>query len=159
MIHFSLPEQGLLALLVIVSLSLFWDRFGKVWKTINASKSDADFTIRPVVRRLRDFLWEVVLQGQVIRQRPLPGIAHALVFWGFCAFALVSLNHFAEGVNLGFLSRSTWPGRFYFGFAALFAIGVAIGIAGLAFRRFAVRPRWLGKVSYESGFIRSSFSS
>ncbi|HLN00621.1 MAG TPA: heterodisulfide reductase-related iron-sulfur binding cluster [Bryobacteraceae bacterium] len=153
MIHFSLPEQGLLALLVIVSLSLFWDRFGKVWKTINASKSDADFTIRPVVRRLRDFLWEVVLQGQVIRQRPLPGIAHALVFWGFCAFALVSLNHFAEGVNLGFLSRSTWPGRFYFGFAALFAIGVAIGIAGLAFRRFAVRPRWLGKVSYESGFI------
>jgi len=70
MIHFSLPEQGLLALLVIVSLSLFWDRFGKVWKTINASKSDADFTIRPVVRRLRDFLWEVVLQGQVIRQRP-----------------------------------------------------------------------------------------
>ena len=35
----------------------------------------------------------------------------------------------------------------------LFGIAVAIGIVGLAFRRFVVRPRWLGKVSYESGLI------
>ncbi|MBZ5593880.1 MAG: 4Fe-4S dicluster domain-containing protein [Acidobacteriia bacterium] len=153
MIHFSPLEQALFVLLVIVSVSLFWRRFGKVWNIISASKNDPEFSIQPVVGRVRDFIWEVVLQGKVIRQRPLPGFAHALVFWGFCAFALVSLNHFAEGVNLGFLSRGTWPGRFYFAFAAVFAIGVAIGIAGLAFRRFVVQPRWLGHVSYESGFI------
>jgi Fe-S oxidoreductase len=153
MIHFSPLDESVLALLVVTSIYLFWHRFGRVWRIIHASKSDADFTIRPVGRRVRDFVWEVLLQGQVIRQRPLPGIAHALVFWGFCVFALVSINHFAEGVNLGFLDRATWPGRFYFGFAAVFAIGVAIGITGLAFRRFAIRPHWLGKVSYESGMI------
>jgi Fe-S oxidoreductase len=153
MIHFSPLEQALFAILVIVSVSLFWKRFAKVWSIINTSKRDADFSLQPVGRRVRDFVWEVVLQGKVIRQRPLAGFAHALVFWGFCAFALVSINHFAEGFNAGLLSRLTWPGRFYFGFAAVFAIGVAIGIAGLAFRRFAVRPRWLGQVSYESGFI------
>jgi Fe-S oxidoreductase len=153
MIHFSPLEQALFAILVIVSVSLFWKRFAKVWSIINTSKRDPDFSLQPVGRRVRDFVWEVVLQGKVIRQRPLAGFAHALVFWGFCAFALVSINHFAKGFNAGFLSRLTWPGRFYFGFAAVFAIGVAIGIAGLAFRRFAVRPRWLGQVSYESGFI------
>jgi Fe-S oxidoreductase len=153
MIHFSYFEQAIFAILVVASASLFWRRFGKVWNNISSSKSDPDLSIQHLGRRVRDFIWEVVLQGKVIRQRPLPGLAHALVFWGFCAFALVSLNHFAEGVNAGLLNRYTWPGKFYFGFAAVFAIGVAIGIAGLAFRRFVVRPRWLGHVSYESGFI------
>jgi Fe-S oxidoreductase len=153
MIHFSYFEQAVFAILVVASASLFWRRFGKVWNNISSSKSGPDLSIQHLGRRVRDFIWEVVLQGKVIRQRPLPGLAHALVFWGFCAFALVSLNHFAEGVNAGLLNRYTWPGKFYFGFAAVFAIGVAIGIAGLAFRRFVVRPRWLGHVSYESGFI------
>jgi Fe-S oxidoreductase len=153
MIHFSYFEQAIFAILVVASVSLFWRRFGKVWNNIRTSKSDPDLNIQDLGRRVRDFIWEVMLQGKVIRQRPLPGLAHALVFWGFCAFALVSLNHFAEGVNSGLLNRYTWPGKFYFGFAAVFAIGVAIGIAGLAFRRFVVQPRWLGHVSYESGFI------
>ena len=153
MIHFSYFEQAIFAILVVASVSLFWRRFGKVWNNIRASKGDPDLSLQHLGGRVRDFIWEVVLQGKVIRQRPLPGLAHALVFWGFCAFALVSLNHFAEGVNAGLLNRYTWPGKFYFGFAAVFAIGVAIGIAGLAFRRFVVRPRWLGHVSYESGFI------
>jgi Fe-S oxidoreductase len=153
MIHFSYFEQAIFAILVVASVSLFWKRFGTVWKNISTSKSDPDLNIQDLGRRVRDFIWEVMLQGKVIRQRPLPGLAHALVFWGFCAFALVSLNHFAEGLNSGLLNRYTWPGKFYFGFAAVFAIGVAIGIAGLAFRRFVVQPRWLGHVSYESGFI------
>ena len=153
MIHFSLPEQVVFILLVIVSVALFWKRFDKVWRNIRASKADPEFSIRPIGRRVRDFVWEVLLQGKVIRQRPLPGLAHALVFWGFCAFALVSINHFSEGFGAGFLDRATWPGRFYFWFAALFAIAVSIGIIGLAVRRFAVQPRWLGDLSYESGLI------
>ena len=106
-----------------------------------------------IARRIRDFLWEVMLQGKVIRQRPLPGLAHAFVFWGFCAFALVTINDFAEAVRLGFLSREGAFGRFYFYFAAVFAVGVAVSIAGLAFRRFVIRPKWLGPLSYQSGVI------
>ena len=95
----------------------------------------------------------MLLQGQVIRQRPLPGIAHAFVFWGFCAFALITLNHFAEGVHLRLLSRDGFFGSIYFAVAAAFAVAVALSIAGLAFRRFVIRPKWLGKLSYESGLI------
>ena len=52
-----------------------------------------------------------------------------------------------------FLDRSGIFGPFYFGFAAVFAVGVAISIAGLAFRRFVIRPKWLGPLSKESGVI------
>ncbi len=110
--------------------------------------------MQPVGKRVTDFVWEVMLQGKVIAQRPLPGIAHAFVFWGFCAFALITLNHFAAGLGFPFLSRDGVFGRLYFYLAAAFAVVVAISIAGLAIRRFVVRPRWLGdKLSYESGFI------
>ena len=98
-------------------------------------------------------LWEVGAQGLVIAQRPLPGLAHAFVFWGFCVFALVTLNHFAAGFGHPFLSRSGFWGSLYFFIAGLFAIAVAISIAGLAFRRFVIRPKWLEPLSPESGLI------
>jgi Fe-S oxidoreductase len=94
-----------------------------------------------------------MLQGHVIRERPLPGLAHALVFWGFCAFVLVTFNHLAEGVGVALISRGGTFGGVYFLVAAVFAAAVAVGITGLAVRRFLVRPRWLGEVSPESGFI------
>ena len=131
----------------------FWLRFRRVVELIRRSKNDPDFRVQPVARRVWVFIWEVLLQGKVITQRPLPGLAHALVFWGFCVFALITLNHLAEGVRLGFLDRSGIFGPFYFGFAAVFAIAVAIAIAGLGFRRFVIRPKWLGPLSPESGVI------
>jgi Fe-S oxidoreductase len=94
-------------------------------------------------------LWEVAAQGPVIRQRPLPGLAHAMVFWGFCVFGLVTANHIASAFGAGFLSE----GSLYFRLAAVFAVAVAVSIAGLAFRRYAIRPKWLGAVAPESGLI------
>ena len=152
--HFSLLERLLFAGLAVTSGTLFWRRFGKVLNKILQSKKDADFRLFPIGWRVRDFVWEVMCQAKVIRQRPLPGLAHAFVFWGFCAFALVTLNHCAQGLGIGFLDPAGWFGRFYFYFAAAFAVTCAGGILGLFVRRFLVRPRWLGqKVSYESGVI------
>ena len=72
----------------------------------------------------------------MIRERPLPGLAHAFVFWGFLAFALVSLNHLATPVGLGFLPEDSWASDFYFLFAGAWAVLVAISIVGLFVRRF-----------------------
>jgi Fe-S oxidoreductase len=132
------------------SVYLFWRRFRTVFRRIRDAKKDADFSLQPIARRVRDFVWEVLLQGKVIRERPLPGLAHAFVFWGFGAFALVTLNHLALGIGWSFLSRGSW----YFYLAGAFAVAVAVSITGLFIRRFLVRPRWLGEtVSYESGVI------
>ncbi len=146
------PGRVVLLIAIFVSLYLFWRKFGAALRIILASKPDADFQLRPLGPRIRKVLWEVAAQGLVIAQRPLPGLAHAFVFWGFCVFALVTLNHFAEGFGLGFLSDGGFS-RFYFLFAGVFAVAVAISIAGLAFRRFVVRPKWLEPLSPESGLI------
>src|SRR5439155_2102718 len=89
--------------LFAASLYAFWRRFGPVVDIIRRSKPDGDFTLQPIAPRVRKFVWEVLLQGKVIRERPLPGIAHAFVFWGFCAFALITIAHFAAGIGLNLL--------------------------------------------------------
>jgi Fe-S oxidoreductase len=151
---FSPLEITFFLILLVASAYGFWLRFGKVLRKIREAKPDAAFHLSPVSRRMWDFFSEVMLQSKVIRERPLPGIAHALVFWGFCAFALVTLNHLAAGVGLPFLSHASWFGKFYFTLAAVFGAAVAVSILGLFVRRFLIRPRWLGaKVSMESGVI------
>jgi len=149
----TLAEELILTLLIVASISAFWFRVRKVVYVIRAAKPEKSWRLRPLAPRLGRFIWEVLLQGKVIFDRPLPGLAHAFVFWGFCAFALVTINHIASGYGLVLIPRDSLAGSVYFGFVAVFAVAVAISIAGLAARRFLARPVWLGKVSPESGVI------
>ena len=152
--HFpTLPEKILLALIVCASVGGFLARFRNVVRIVGAAKSDPDFSLGSLAPRLRAFVWEVLLQGKVIRQRPVAGAAHAFVFWGFLAFGLVTINHLATGFGLPLLAREHPFTRAYFAFVALFAVVVAISITHLAARRFIARPEFLGKVAPESGFI------
>src|SRR3954468_23973517 len=137
-LHGTIAARVLLFALIAVSGYLFWRRFRVVVDRIRRARPDNDFRLGPVAKRTQTFVWEVLLQGKVIKERPLPGIAHAFVFWGFCAFALVTVNHIATGFGFPFLRRDSWIGGFYFWFAFAFAVACAISIAGLAFRRFAV---------------------
>jgi Fe-S oxidoreductase len=147
-------EITLFLVLFAASTAAFALRFGRIVHKVREAKPDADFEFGVLSKRIWDFVSEVLLQSKVIRERPLPGLAHAFVFWGFCAFALITLNHFATGIGWAFLSRENWFGKLYFYFAAAFAVAVAVSISGLLVRRFVVRPRWLGeKVSIESGVI------
>jgi Fe-S oxidoreductase len=148
-LEFAAPgTKILLALLIFASLGIFVSRFRKIAVVIAAAKPVGG--LKPHVF---DFIWEVLLQGKVIAQRPLAGAAHAFVFWGFLAFGPVTINHLATGFGAPFLSRDAGFGRFYSGFVAVFAAFVAVSIAYLAIRRFVARPIWLGKVAPESGVI------
>jgi Fe-S oxidoreductase/CDP-diglyceride synthetase len=146
-------ERAVLSVLLLVSLGLFFWRFRKVLDAIKRARATPDFDAKPLGPRIRNFLWEVMLQGKVIEQRPLPGLAHAFVYWGFLAFALISVNHLLTPFGLKFLTVDSDFGAFYFWFVAVWAVAVAVSIMGLFFRRFLVRPKWLGEVSPESGFI------
>jgi Fe-S oxidoreductase len=146
-------ERAVLIVLLVLSLSLFWLRLRKVLDAIRRARPTPDFETAPLAPRIKAFLWEVMLQGKVIEQRPLPGLAHAFVYWGFLAFALITINHLATAFGLRFLTLDSTFGAFYFWFVAVWAVVVAVSIAGLFVRRFLVRPVWLGKISPESGFI------
>jgi Fe-S oxidoreductase len=146
-------QKALLFCLIAISAWLFWRRLGFVVSRIRHARADPDFHFGSFARRFGVFFSEVLCQSKVIRERPLPGLAHAFVFWGFCAFALVTINHIATGFGVPFLERSTLFGAFYFWFAFVFAACCAVSIAALAFRRFVVRPPALGPLSRESGVI------
>ena len=151
---FASWERALLVLLLLCSVCGFALRIRTVIQAVLDARKDPGFSIHPVSRRIWDFFTKVICQAQVIRERPLPGLAHAFVFWGFSAFAFVTLNHFATAFGIPFLRPDTAIGSAYFLFAGLFAVLVIVSIAGLAARRFLVRPVWLGrKVSVESGVI------
>ena len=159
-VHFSWIEKLLLVVLIVVSAALFWKRFGVVVDKILKSRKDPGFHLLPIGKRIWDFFREVLCQAKVIRERPLPGLAHAFVFWSFLAFALVTLNHIATGFGVGFLDPAGFFGRIYFCVAAVFALLCAVSIAGLFVRRFFVRPICLARpalpgreVSWESGVI------
>jgi Fe-S oxidoreductase len=149
----SLAEVLIFTVLLCASAYAFWFRFHRVIRTIQSAKPDQTWTLRPLAPRIGRFIWEVLLQGKVIRDRPLPGIAHAFVFWGFCGFGIVTINHLAAGFGVTLIPPDSVFAEVYFGVIAVFAVLVAISIAGLAARRFIVRPVWLGKVSGESGVI------
>ena len=153
MTEVSWAQRVVLIVLIGASLGLFWRRLSTVLDIIRRSRPTPDFDLKPLGPRIRNFLWEVAAQGKVIQQRPAAGLAHAFVFWGFCAFSLITINHIAAGFGARLLSPDSAFGRFYFGFVAFWAIAVAISIAGLFVRRFFVRPKWLGPVSAESGII------
>ncbi len=143
-------DMFLFVLALTASTSGFLRRFGPVLRTILSAKRDPGFRMNRIPVRVADFVWEVLLQGKVIRERPLPGVAHAFVFWGFLAFALITVNHFAMGFGFAFLEE----GSYYAYSAGAFAVAVTASILGLFVRRFFVRPRWLGDtVSKESGVI------
>jgi Fe-S oxidoreductase len=148
-------EILLFAGLLALSLGLFLGRFGRVLRVILHSKPDADFHLTPLLPRVADFFWQVICQAKVIRYRPFAGLAHALVFWGFCAFSIVSINHILLGFGLHWMdAKSGSFGPVYFFSASLFAGTVSIAILLLTYRRFVMRPKWLGdKVSLESGLI------
>ena len=149
----SWVERAILLMAMVASLGLSGRRFRTVIRVIREARETTDFELAPIDPRFRRFLWEVLLQGKVIEQRPLPGLAHAFVYWGFLAFGLVTVNHFASAFGLRFLSADSGFGSFYLGFVAVWAVAVAVSIAGLFVRRFVVQPVWLGKVAPESGFI------
>src|SRR5205823_11136711 len=116
----DIASKVLVAALIVVSFWLFWRTFGKVVHRVLRARPDADFNLGSISRRIWNFFWEVLCQAKVIRERPLPGIADAFVFWAFCAFALVTLNHLVTGLGVPFLNYHSWVARYYLSFAFVF---------------------------------------
>src|SRR3954471_6599613 len=103
--------------------------------------------------RFGRFLVDVLGQRKTIIERPVAGVAHAFVFWGFVAFAGYTSVEFLAG--LGFVDLTGTRGfEIYRAVLTPFAIAVLGGIVYLLIRRAFVRPIALGgHVSAESIII------
>jgi Fe-S oxidoreductase len=108
------------------------------------------FNVDDIGVRARQWLVDVLLQRKTIVERPVPGIAHALVFWGFIAFAGYTTVEFLKGLGIADLTATSWFHSYRLALAPL-ATAVLAGILVLLVRRAFLRPIALGThVSAES---------
>ncbi len=144
-----MAERALLVVLLAASVWLFartlYRRFHYRVQAAPALSFD-----RPTERLARVFA-EVFLQTRVLRDRPVAGLLHALVMWGFFVFGWVTLEHLGAGLR-GLDSAGPQTG-WYPQVAAVWAVAVLAGIVGLAFRRFLLRPQPLGALSASSAVV------
>jgi Fe-S oxidoreductase len=135
-------------LLVLIFLGAFAAQVATRVRLIAAAPNT--FSIDNLPFRLTRFLTDVVGQRQTIRERPVAGLAHAFVFWGFVAFGGYTAVEFLYGLGIVDLRHAGWF-RAYRMVLTPFAIAVLAGIVYLLIRRAFVRPIALGtKVSVES---------
>ena len=135
-------------LLVVVFAGAFAAQVATRVRLIAAAPNN--FSVENLPFRIRRFVTDVLLQSRTIRERPLAGTAHALVFWGFVAFALYTTVEFLYGLGLADFTRTGWF-HAYRTVLTPFAVAVLVGIVYLLIRRAFFRPVALGKtVSGES---------
>jgi Fe-S oxidoreductase len=109
-----------------------------------------NFSLDRLPFRITRFLVDVVFQRRTIRERPVAGVMHAFVFWGFVAFGGYTTVELVRGLGIVDLTGASW---FYGYRVALvpFAGAVLVGIGYLLIRRAFLRPIGLGDhVSVES---------
>jgi Fe-S oxidoreductase len=108
------------------------------------------FAIDDLPFRVKRFLLDVVLQRGTIRERPVAGLMHAFVFWGFIAFGGYTTAEFLNGLGIADVTGTGWFGAYRLALTP-FALAVLVGIVYLLIRRAFVRPVALGaSVSVES---------
>jgi Fe-S oxidoreductase len=147
--HFSIVEKVILAGLTLIALGSF--TYEVLRRVIIIQKGLGSFPFDRLGERLFRVFREVLLHEKVIRERPFPGLMHALVFWGFLVFGLVTIDHFSIGFYKPIMSDSVHHA--YSKIVIPFAVFVIFGILSLAYRRFINRPKALGEISPTSGLV------
>jgi Fe-S oxidoreductase len=135
-------------LLVVAFVGAFAAQVASRVRLIAAAPGE--FSFDHIGTRVQHFVVDVVLQVRTIRERPVVGLAHALVFWGFVAFGGYTLVEFLNGLSIVNLTGTRW----FWAYRVIlvpFATAVLGGILFLLVRRALFRPATLGpKVSVES---------
>ena len=85
---FNLIEQIILASLIIGTSTSFFLELYKRYKIIMKGTGTLPFDQLHI--RIKRVFLEFILQKKVISQRFWPGFMHALVFWGFIFFSIIT---------------------------------------------------------------------
>lgn len=146
-------EKALLFVLVAGSAGLFGKDLMTKVRHIRAGRPDRPRTDRLAERVIR-VIKEVGFQTKVVSGRPVAGMLHALVFFGFVLFGIETVDHFLEPFGVSLLATLFGDALPLFKqFLAVVAVLVSVGIVGLAFRRFVLTKVSPDPKSYSSGVV------
>ncbi len=142
-----------LALVALVGLAggLFWRRARLLLALVRMGRPAPRFDQVPR-RLLRELV--VVLGQRKLLQRPLPGLMHAFIFWGFLVLLTTILEAGGQAVDetfaLPLIGRAGWLGLLQ----DLFAVLVLVGVGLALYIRKVRRPeRFVGSHLREADLI------
>ncbi len=136
--------------LIAVSFSLFFAQLGNVVRRILQSTPEPPGQGYALGHRLWNFVWQVLCQANVIQRRPIAGVAHAFLLWGFFAFLVAELDHFTRIFGIALIDRDSELGVFYFWLFFLFAAGLTAAIAILILRRHIFKAESLDPITHQT---------
>src|SRR5260221_10262767 len=81
----------------------------QVWRRLQIiAAAPNTFSVDQLGFRVTRFVTDVVLQRQTIKERPVAGLMHAFVFWGFIAFGGYTTIEFIRGLGIANLTATPW---------------------------------------------------
>ena len=102
--YFSNTEKILLIIGILISTGSFiYEVRRRVWIIM---KGLGELEYNNFILRIFRVLREVILHERIIRDRFWPGLMHALVFWGFIVFSIITLDHFALGFGKPIMTKN-----------------------------------------------------
>ncbi len=148
-----MSEKIILAVLTVVSIIVFIVGFLRKIKVVLAGKAE-QVRFNRLWDRFKRIILEVFLQRKVLSNRPIAGLLHIFVFFGFLLFIIETINHFSIGFGSPILLKIF--GKYYSYYEtgmAIVAIFVTISIVGFAFRRFILVKISPDPKSFTSGLV------
>lgn len=133
---FSIIERILFLFFLTGSILLFVKTLLFRYRIIFKGGKKPEINFKRGIKRV---LTLVFTQYVLIKQRPLPGIFHAFIFWGFFIFLLSTIDMILVIFGLPSLLEFEFFSfyRFLLDFFALFVI---LGVIGFFIRRFLFKP-------------------
>ncbi len=123
---------------VVYSVWYFARSFGLRIALVKRGRPDG--RLDHLTKRLLRALYLALSQKPVIRIRWLTGLLHASIVWGFIVF-LISTIDLTVALWTGWSLVDHLPGhQVYLSLTDLFSLFVSLGVIGLAYRRFVLRP-------------------
>jgi len=142
---FYLIIKSLIMLVAIVwAFRLFFIKVRRLYAIMMAVEGKLETPVDRIKERIKVFCSDVLGQANV-RRKALPGISHTLIFFGFLAIQIHSLELMIRGVFPSFdlLHFIPWIYSRYLFMADIFAFFVLVGFAYALYRRVVIKPAYL----------------
>jgi Fe-S oxidoreductase len=135
----TLPEKALFLILAAISIYYTYRGFREIIEIIRKGQPEYYSRFNLPLRRIREALARTISQITVFRNRPIVGLFHSFIFYGFTFYALVNLADLSEGFLpagwFAWLGNSGVGDAYRLG-ADLFGFLVLIGVLFFVWRRF-----------------------
>jgi Fe-S oxidoreductase len=141
---YIIVKSILVTALLIAGFGIFTIRVRRLLKIMTSVQGKAQINIDRLAERIKVLLTDVLGQSNV-RRKPMPGLAHTLIFFGFLAVQPHSLELMINGVCPAFHAANIIPGIYgvYLFIADLLAFPVLVGLGYALYRRLVIKPVYL----------------